>query len=555
MVESLSKQKSKRILLLRRPDQEIEGLNELRNCFDLVEVHSFDDALAELRRGQFYMVITTGSELLPLERAIIAEQTAVILETISQGVAILSREGNVVWVNSKMNDLPRDVFDGLISRCVALFRDTCDKRAAFPRRFFIDSCTGRCFEVTAAAIFDGDDKIQNIAVIVWDMTATRQLQRKLDAIDNAGRELTRIDAELIRKMDFAERLKILEEKVIRYTKEVLGFDKFCVRLLNKKTNKLELILSSGLTEEAKAIEIYALPEGNGISGYVAATGRSYICPDIKKDRRYLPGIDNAASSLTVPLFLHDQIIGIFNIESDRPSAFDEDDRQFAEIFGRYLAVAIHILDLLVAERSVVVDKVADNLITELSGPLNDIFVEVGALIDEYIGNDDLRGRLQLISDRAAQIRDILKQISKRGILGNAGDKDADPLIKGRRILVADDEQIIRETLFNVLRKYGGLVDVADSGEAAMELLETNDFKYDLVITDIRMPGKDGYAVFRSIISRGLSIPVVFMTGFEYDSEHRLIRARQEGLAGLLWKPFRVSDLLMLVKDVLRDRPS
>ena len=48
--------------------------------------------------------------------------------------------------------------------------------------------------------------------------------------------------------------------------------------------------------------------------------------------------------------MDDRVIGIFNIESQKPAAFTEDDRQFAEIFGRYVAVALNILNLLVVER-------------------------------------------------------------------------------------------------------------------------------------------------------------------------------------------------------------
>ncbi len=555
MAQSSQKTKKKQVLVLTKEGQSLECVDTLREHFEVIEVHSFDQALAKLRQGPFYMVISTGTTFLPLERALIAEQTAVILETISQGVAILSLEGTIIWVNRKMNNLPAETLNRLTSKCVELFKAdiVSEKINTTPRRFMIESRDERCLEVTAAPILDGNNKIQNIAVIVWDVTATRELQKKLDAIDNAGKELVRIEAEAIKKLDFSERLKLLEEKVIKYTKEILGFDNFCIRLLNKNTNKLELILSSGMTEEAKSTEIFASSEGNGISGYVAATGRSYICPDVKKDRRYLPGIDNAASSLTVPLFLHDQVIGVFNIESDKPGAFNEDDRQFAEIFGRYVAIALHILDLLVVERSVARNQVADNILTEITEPLNDILVEANALMEEYIGNDDLRHRLQLISDKADEIRNIVKQKpEEKGIIGEHKEKDRDPIISGKQILVADDEQIIKETLFNVLRKYGARVDSAESGTEAIELLRANDYQYDLVITDIRMPYQDGYAVFREIREHRPALPVIFMTGFEYDSEHRLIRAREEGLAGLLWKPFRVNDLLVLVRDVLRE---
>ena len=84
------------------------------------------------------------------------------------------------------------------------------------------------------------------------------------------------------------------------------------------------------------------------------------------------GLDQAKSSLTVPLRLHDKVIGIFNIESRQRAAFNEDDRQFAEIFGRYVAIALNILDLMVVERVSTAHKVADDVCAEVAGPLNDI---------------------------------------------------------------------------------------------------------------------------------------------------------------------------------------
>jgi GAF domain-containing protein len=61
------------------------------------------------------------------------------------------------------------------------------------------------------------------------------------------------------------------------------------------------------------------------------------------------GLDHAKSSLTVPLRLHDKVIGVFNIEARSERRSMKDDRQFAEIFGPLVAIALNILDLMVIE--------------------------------------------------------------------------------------------------------------------------------------------------------------------------------------------------------------
>ena len=118
----------------------------------------------------------------------------------------------------------------------------------------------------------------------------------MDAIDRAGSELVRLDAESVRKKHVSERLKVMEEKIIKYSHELLHFDHLAIRLIDERTGKLELVMASGLPPEAMDVELFAQKEGNGIMGYVAATGRSYLCADIAKDRRYVMGLHGARAA-------------------------------------------------------------------------------------------------------------------------------------------------------------------------------------------------------------------------------------------------------------------
>jgi CheY-like chemotaxis protein len=395
-----------------------------------------------------------------------------------------------------------------------------------------------------------------VVAVVWDATGTRRLQQKIDAIDKAGRELVKLEADALTKMNVGQRLKLLEEKIISYTKELMHFDHFVVRLLDRRSNKLEPVISVGISPDALNIELFAHAEGNGISGYVAGTGRSYICPDVERDPRYIQGLDQASSSLTVPLTLHDKVIGVFNIESRHRAAFNEDDRQFAEIFGRYVAIALNILDLMIVERVSTSHKVADNVASEVAGPLNDIASDAMALIDEYIGHDDLRGKLMQIMENVKTIRGSLRQAADgpNTILGaqDVKDQQDDPLLSSARIMVADDEPNIRMTIRDILHKYGVEVTVASSGTEAMRLVENND--YDLVLSDIKMPDKTGYDVFCAARRRSATVPVILMTGFGYDPNHSIVRASQEGLQAVMFKPFKVDLLLAEVRKAIQSQP-
>jgi CheY-like chemotaxis protein len=362
----------------------------------------------------------------------------------------------------------------------------------------------------------------------------------------------RLEADAMGKLNVGERLKLLEDKIIRFTRDLMHFDHFNIRLLDRKNKKLEWVIGVGLPSEAMEVELFAETEGNGISGYVAATGRSYICPDVERDPRYVSGLHHAKSSLTVPLRLHDKVIGIFNIESAQRAAFNEDDRQFAEIFARYVAIALNILDLMIVERVSTSHKVADDVCSEVAGPLNDIASDATALMDDYIGNDDLRKKLQQILDNVGIIRRSLRQAAEgpnHTILGAADVKgEEDPVLAGSRILVADDEPNIRTTISDILRKYRANVTVASNGSEAISQLEAGDF--DLVLSDIKMPDKTGYDVFAAARRKENKLPVILMTGFGYDPNHSIVRASQEGLQAVLFKPFKVEQLLTEVRKAL-----
>ncbi|MEK6644587.1 MAG: response regulator [Planctomycetota bacterium] len=520
------------------------------------EVHTFEEALAALRQGHFDLVISEQGDFLALERASVNQQASIILESIGQGVAIVDLDGRMVWCNPKMQTVPEDVIRQTCEACVRAFGSPSEQDRGKPahhraRRLSLSGGADQHFEVTITPVVNDQDQTTQVAAVAWDVTHSRRLQKKIDAIDLAGRELVRIDAGQTSGMNVEERIKLLEQKMLRYLHDLLHFDNFAVLLVDKKTNQLEFVLEHGMSARSHDHDIYVSPEGNSISGYVAATGRSYVCHDTSKDARYLQGLESARSSLTVPLRLHDKVIGVLNIESDRPAAFNEDDRQYAEILARYVAIALNILDLLVMERYESTGRVADDVIGEITGPLNDIITDARTLMDEYIGNDEMRRRLNTIVDNVAEIKRKVKDVAtpKGGILGARGDSvTADPAFAGKTALVADDEETIRETIAEVLRKKGCTVQTAADGREAIEKLGKSTI--DILLADIRMPHKNGYDVFAAAKDINPKCCVILMTGFGYDPNHSVVRARQEGLSAVLFKPFKVDQLVTEIKSAL-----
>jgi CheY-like chemotaxis protein len=539
-------------------------VDTLKTQCEVVETGSIDQAIEALRSGHFDGIFSDAADFLPLERALVSQQANLILNTIGEGVCIVDGEARCNWMNKKMQAWPARVHEKIRRTCQEAFElfskqvspQTPETPASFSRskRYTLNIEDQQFLEMIASPVISPSGQVVQVVAVVWDATSTRRLQQKIDAIDKAGRELVRLEGDALTKMSVTQRLKLLEDKIISFTRELMHFDHFAIRLLDRKSNKLELVISVGLPVDALNIDLFAETESNGISGYVAASGRSYICPDVERDPRYVMGLDSAKSSLTVPLRLHDKVIGIFNIESRQRAAFNEDDRQFAEIFGRYVAIALNILDLMVVERVVTSHKVTDDVCSAVAGPLNDIASDAGALIEDYIGNDDLRKKLQQIVENVNSIRVGLKQAAAgpNTIIG-AGEvkEEEDPILGGAEILVADDEETLRTTIHDILRKYHANVTTVSNGAEAIKLLEKRDF--DLIVSDIKMPDKTGYDIFAAARKKSQSLPVILMTGFGYDPNHSIVRASQEGLAAVLFKPFKVDQLLTEVRKALQSQ--
>ena len=115
--------------------------------------------------------------------------------------------------------------------------------------------------------------------------------------------------------------------------------------------------------------------------------------------------------------------------------------------------------------------------------------------------------------------------------------------KPRRVLVAEDEALIRLDLAEMLREEGyEVVGEAGDGQEAVELAES--LKPDLVIMDVKMPRRDGIDAASEIASKRIA-PIVVLTAF---SQRELVeRARDAGAMAYLVKPFSITDLIPAIE--------
>jgi DNA-binding response OmpR family regulator len=116
-----------------------------------------------------------------------------------------------------------------------------------------------------------------------------------------------------------------------------------------------------------------------------------------------------------------------------------------------------------------------------------------------------------------------------------------------RILVVDDERSLLEVLGAMLAEAGWQVDTAGDGREALGFVDAH--RYDVVLSDIDMPGVNGVQLLREIRARDLDVPVLLITG--HPRVDTAVEALEHGALRYLQKPVRERDLLTAVEDASR----
>jgi len=118
-----------------------------------------------------------------------------------------------------------------------------------------------------------------------------------------------------------------------------------------------------------------------------------------------------------------------------------------------------------------------------------------------------------------------------------------------RVLVVDDEAILRDAIGEALRRAGHDVETFDSGRPALERLATESF--DLVVTDLKMPGTDGVAVLEETRRAAPDVPVLIITA--HGTVESAVGAMKKGAYDYIIKPFKLEELELLVERALAHR--
>jgi two-component system, sensor histidine kinase SagS len=377
--------------------------------------------------------------------------------------------------------------------------------------------------------------------------------RRLDALHQAGRDLAALDPDMLASLDGQSRIDFVKANILRVAKQVLGQDKVDIRLLNPTSNELEPLVSEGMRPEVAIMKLRAEPVNNGISGWVASKGREYYCPDSRTDPLNITGASDAKTCYTVPLTDQGRVMGVMSVESDQIDAFSDEDRATFKEFAQEIAAALHTLVLLSTERAGLANKSVELVTREVALPIDQILNQASALRDRFKNDPEATGSLDEILRAAREIKDTVKGAAS-SLCG------VDPLLHmapppagmkpfNLKILVAESDERYRKLAHSMLYKLGCTVEATRTASEALSQSRTTH--YDMALVDIRLPDMTGYDLFCRLRAELPTLPVVLTTEFGYDSTHSILRARQDGLHGVLYKPFRMDQVHeVLSKEVV-----
>ncbi|MBD0372657.1 MAG: SpoIIE family protein phosphatase [Pyrinomonadaceae bacterium] len=171
------------------------------------------------------------------------------------------------------------------------------------------------------------------------------LHRQLSVTDKL-RLLLDITKKISRSLDLQEVINLVMETL----GTLLPYDAAGIYIIqgHKESTEGESVSTQGAVYRAEAVRGYDIEDlvelrlkmGEGIIGFVATTGEPVISPDVKNDPRYVNAREETRSEMVAPIISNDEVIGVFDLESDHVNAYTPDDLQVLMLLASQVAIII-----------------------------------------------------------------------------------------------------------------------------------------------------------------------------------------------------------------------
>ncbi len=524
-----------------------------------------------------------------------------ILESQLTGLALVDGRHHIVWCNRRFREwcvtdtpptgqhfflpLGRPHMEGPDFLPLSSIRETGQPSSTLLRQSTnIAGLPLRYLQMDSSPVVEGDGTWTNIIVELRDVTERIVREHKWATLREAGRSLDELSEADILHRSPRERVDILTEKILTYARDILNFASIEIRQLStKEPGLLEPLLALGMTEEARNRVLHVSQDpGNGITGWVAYTRQPYRMDDRSEDIFFKEGSPDAKSSITSPLLFGGNLIGTFNVESDQPRAFTDDDMKLLESFAADVAQAIHTLDLLSVEQIDTTSKMIEQLHREIIPLLNEILLGAAQLWQsDFENRNEIYAAVSNILRQARGIQSVFQQHG--GEIApefwqavSAADCRSYPILRGRRILLVASDESIGKSATEKLFYYGCTVETATNGEDALKMASTTD--YDVYMSAVKLSDMSAFVYFKRIrciycrklaggeidphcmppeedpcclVTKTPYVPFIFMQQpLMHDAPHVATRAAQAGAVHPIHIPFLFPQLPETLKRVI-----
>jgi sigma-B regulation protein RsbU (phosphoserine phosphatase) len=177
------------------------------------------------------------------------------------------------------------------------------------------------------------EQVKEVLAPTVELTVTDKLRLLLD-----------ITKKISRSLDLHEVLNLVMDTL----GSLIHYDAAGIYILKCRTLNLNAVASQTCdfhTETVRGYDIDDLVDlrlkmGEGIIGHVAVTGEPVISPDVRTDPRYVNAREETRSEMVAPIISNDEVIGVFDLESDRLNSYEEDDLQVLLLLASQVAIII-----------------------------------------------------------------------------------------------------------------------------------------------------------------------------------------------------------------------
>ncbi len=272
-----------------------------------------------------------------------------LFKNLSAVIYVIDRNGRIIYLNDfaeqishyKVNEVLGKHFKHIVA----------PESIEMARKTFLQQLKGKNIKPYELVVLDKDGtrihfktsehiifkngKVQGIMGIATDITEHKELTMELSKMVKELYLLQQISQEISSILD----LELLLRHIVRHLKETLNYERAAVALIDEKTKQL-VIRAAEKPYSKKVQPKLRLNLGQGITGYVAQTGKPYIANDVSKNHHYYIFDEKTRSEIAVPLKIGEKVIGVINIESYKKNAFSERDLEILTLVANQAAIAI-----------------------------------------------------------------------------------------------------------------------------------------------------------------------------------------------------------------------